>query len=105
MPTRAAAPNVASERRRTAGLDRRHHATLRTIEMAGIGLAIDLTVAAEDIRHLEHWTSHADWPVLARRSALLLRSHLQHRERQMLERTLHCGDGSGGDVDVADRRG
>ncbi len=81
MPARAAAPNMASERRRTANLDRRHHATLRTIEVAGIGLAIGLTVAAEDVRHLERGTSHAVWPALARRSALLLRPHLRRRER------------------------
>jgi hypothetical protein len=52
---------VASERRRTAGLDRSHHATLRTIEVAGIDLAIGRTVAAEDLRHLERGTSHASW--------------------------------------------
>jgi hypothetical protein len=61
VPALLAAPNVASERRRTAGLDRRHHATLATIEVAGIGLAIGFTVAAEDIRHLEVGTSHARW--------------------------------------------
>jgi hypothetical protein len=29
--------------------------------MAGIGLAIGLTVAAEDIRHLEGGATHARW--------------------------------------------
>jgi hypothetical protein len=58
-PALLAAPNVASQRRRAAGLDRPHHATLATIEVAGIGLAIGFTVAAEDIRHLEVGTSHA----------------------------------------------
>jgi len=29
--------------------------------MAGIGLAVGLTVAAEDLRHLEGGTSHARW--------------------------------------------
>jgi hypothetical protein len=59
MATLLAAANVTSERRRTAGLDRGHHATLATIEVAGIGLAVGLAVAAEDIRHLEAGTSQA----------------------------------------------
>jgi hypothetical protein len=61
VPTLAAAPDVASERRRAAGLDRCHDATLATIEVAGIGLAIGFTVAAEDIRYLKGGTSHARW--------------------------------------------
>jgi hypothetical protein len=59
VPALRALSDVPSERRRTAGLDRRHHATLATIEMAGIGLAIGFTVAAEDIRHLKGGASHA----------------------------------------------
>ena len=46
------APDVPSQRRRTAGLDRRHDATLAAIEMAGIGLTISLTMTAEDIYRL-----------------------------------------------------
>jgi hypothetical protein len=42
MPALLAAPNVASERRRAAGLDRGHDAALAAIEVAGIGLAIGL---------------------------------------------------------------
>jgi hypothetical protein len=59
VPTRLALADVASERRRTAGLDRPHHAPLATIEVTGIYLAIGLTVAAEHIRHLERGASHA----------------------------------------------
>jgi hypothetical protein len=61
MPTLLAAPNVATEYCRTAGLDRSHHATLATIEVTGIGLAIGFAMAAEDIGHLKLGTSHARW--------------------------------------------
>src|SRR5262245_60432509 len=61
LPTHAALPNMSSERRRTAGLNRGHHATLATIEVVGIGLAIGLAVATEHIRHLEGRASHARW--------------------------------------------
>jgi hypothetical protein len=61
VPTLLAATYVASERRRTAGLNRCHYAVLATIEVAGIGLAIGLTVAAEHIRHLKDGTSHVRW--------------------------------------------
>src|SRR5262245_10246210 len=59
VPARLALPDVAPERRRTAGLDRPHHAPLATIEVTGIGLAIGLTVAAAHIRHLQRGASHA----------------------------------------------
>src|SRR5262245_27198461 len=61
MPALLAAPNVASERRRAAGLDRAHDAALAAIEVAGIGLAIGLAVAVQDFRHLKGGTSHARW--------------------------------------------
>src|SRR5262249_58610951 len=72
VPARLALPDVSSEYRRTAGSDRSHHATLATIEMAGIGLAIGFTVAAEDIRHLESRASHARWlsPMVSTPAAL-----------------------------------
>jgi hypothetical protein len=41
-----------------AGLDRCHHAQLTTIEVTGIGAAVGLAVAAEDIRHFELWARH-----------------------------------------------
>ena len=59
MPARLALQDMTSQRRRTARLDGGHHAALAAIEMAGIGLAIRFTVAAEDIRHLEGRTPHA----------------------------------------------
>lgn len=61
MPALLAAPNVASERRRAAGLDRGHDATLAAIEVTGIGFTIGRSVAAEDIRHLKGGASHARW--------------------------------------------
>ena len=61
MPTLLAATYVAPENRCAAGLDRCHHPTLATIEVAGVGLAIDLTMAAEDICHLEGRASHVRW--------------------------------------------
>ena len=44
---------MAAERRRAAGLDRRHDATLGAAEMVGVGLPVRRAVAAEDIRHLQ----------------------------------------------------
>ena len=58
MPALLALPDITSQRRRTARLDGCHHAALAAIEMAGIGLAIRFTMAAEDIRHLEGRTPH-----------------------------------------------
>src|SRR5262249_49314794 len=72
MPTLLAATYVAPEDRRAAapppprhrggqGPVPRHTPTLATIEVAGVGLAIGLAVAAEDICHLEGRASHARW--------------------------------------------
>jgi hypothetical protein len=61
VPTLLAATYVAPEDRCAAGLNRCHHPTLATIEVAGIGLAIGLAVVTEDFRHLKGGTSHACW--------------------------------------------
>jgi len=53
VPALATARDVRTQSRRSAGLDRCHHAQLATIEVAGIGLAVGLAVAVENIRHLE----------------------------------------------------
>ena len=45
--------DVTAERRRATNLDRRHDAALGEAYVAGIGRAPRLTVAAEDIRHLQ----------------------------------------------------
>jgi hypothetical protein len=58
MPALLALPDITSQRRRTARLNGCHHAALAAIEVAGIGLAIRFTMAAEDIRHLEGRTPH-----------------------------------------------
>jgi hypothetical protein len=57
----ATARDVPTQCSRSAGLDRCHHAQLATIEVAGIGLAVGLAVAAENIRHLEVRTPHASY--------------------------------------------
>ena len=48
-----AALDMAAERRGSARLDRTHDAALCPAKMTGVGLAISLTVAAEDVRHLQ----------------------------------------------------
>ena len=52
MPTLPAAKYVPPEGRRAARFNRCHDATLATIEVAGIGLAVGFAVAAEDIYRL-----------------------------------------------------
>ena len=44
---------MTAERRSPTKLDRRHDATLHAAEMAIVGKTISLTMAAEDIRHLQ----------------------------------------------------
>jgi len=53
-----AALDMTAKRSRAANLDRRHDATLGEADVAGIGCAPRLTVAAEDVRHLKFWPGH-----------------------------------------------
>ncbi len=53
MPQSSHCFRMPAQRRRPAQLDRAHHATLDPAEMAVMGLAIGIAVAAEDIRHLQ----------------------------------------------------
>ena len=48
-----AARDMPAERCRAAVLDRRHHLELAEADMAGVGLAPRLAMAAEDIRNLQ----------------------------------------------------
>ena len=48
-----AALDMAAERGGAARFDRRHDAALDAAEMTGMGLAVSLAVAAEDVRHLQ----------------------------------------------------
>src|SRR5260370_28492007 len=54
-----AACDMAAERCRAAVLDRRHHLELAEADMAGVGSAPRRAMAAEDIRNLQPWMSHA----------------------------------------------
>ncbi len=45
---------MATEGRGAAGLDRTHDAPLDPPKVLGVRLAIGVTVAAEDLRHLQH---------------------------------------------------
>ena len=47
--------DMAAERGSSTNLDRRHDAALSEAYMAGIGRAPCLTVATEDVRHLQLW--------------------------------------------------
>ena len=53
-----AALDMTAERGRATNLDRRHDAPLGKAYVAGIGRAPRLTVAAEDIRHLQLRLGH-----------------------------------------------
>ena len=53
MSAGLAALDVAAERSRAAYLDRRHDAALGEAYVAGIGRAPPLSMAAENIRHLQ----------------------------------------------------
>jgi hypothetical protein len=53
-----AACDMAAERCRATVLDRRHHLELAEADMAGIGLAPWRSMAAENIRDLQHRTGH-----------------------------------------------
>src|SRR5262249_839738 len=82
-----AARNVASERRRAATLDGRHHLQLPEAHMAAIGLTPSGAVVAENIRNLQSRTEHKrrvllGWLVLV---ALLV---------QLIEWAHHLGDQS-----------
>jgi len=46
--------DMTAQRCRTAGFDGAHDPTLAAAQMAGMGLTVGGTVAAEDIRHLDH---------------------------------------------------
>ena len=51
----AAGFRVAAERRRPARSDGAHDPELSAAEMPGTDLAIDITVAAEHLRHFQDW--------------------------------------------------
>jgi hypothetical protein len=53
-----AALDMTAERSRATNLDRRHDAPLGKADVAGVGRAPRITVAAEDIRHLQLWLGH-----------------------------------------------
>ncbi len=52
-PARCADLGMTAQFRRSAQLDRAHHAALDAPEMAPVGLTISVAVAAEDIRQLQ----------------------------------------------------
>ena len=85
--------DMATERRRPAGRDSAHDATLDAPEMAGMRLSERLTMAAEDIRHLQHrshGTRSAGWHDL---------------QSEPIERARCVADGLGGDPCIARRAG
>ena len=55
-----AALDMAAERRRAADLDRRHDAPLGQADMTLVGGTPGSAEAAENIRHLQLWTRHAE---------------------------------------------
>jgi len=53
MPTLFTSFDMAAERRRTAGLDCRHHLELAEAHMTGVGPTPCIAVIAKDIRDLQ----------------------------------------------------
>ena len=82
---------MAAEPRRAARFDRRHDAALDPAEMAGMGLAIGVTVTAEHVRHLQGGRHD---PGSGRRHDLQL---------QAVERARRLADEPGRDPGVARR--
>src|SRR5204862_540561 len=80
-----AARNVASERRRAAALDGRHHLQLLEADVAAVGLTPSGAVVAENIRNLQSWTGHE-------RRVLLRRLVLLALLGRLIERAHHLGD-------------
>src|SRR5215467_9256599 len=98
-----AARDMAAERCRAAVLDRRHHLELAETDVAGIGLTPCRSLAAENIRDLQHRTGHRRrW--LRRQRVFPLLSGLLARLRQEIERALDARDHTGRDAGVARRR-
>ncbi len=93
-----AARDMAAERCRAAVLDRRHHLELAEADMAGIGLAPRLAMAAEDIRNLQLWSCH---PRRALGGRLVF---LDMQRREAIERAHDLADGIGGNSGIERRR-
>ena len=81
--------DMTAKRCGSAKLDRGHYAAFDAAKMAVMGSAISMTMAAENIRHLQSRAHH---------SRLVRRYHLQ---RQTVERALRPGDRARGHMRVA----
>jgi len=92
-----AARDMATESRRSAVLDRRHHFELAEAHMAGIGPAPCRAVAAEDVRDLQRWTRHKEARVRSAAGPLGLVGDMRQRAHDLPDRL-------GGDARV-ERRG
>src|SRR5713101_9735799 len=109
-----AARDMAAERCRAAVLDRRHHLELAEADMAGVGLAPRLAMAAEDIRNLQLWTCQECRALGGRLSLGLVLSLplgrvfglvlLGPQRRETVERAHDLADRVGGDARVERRR-
>jgi hypothetical protein len=84
----AAGFRVAAERRRPARSDGAHDSDLSAAEMPGMDLAIDITVAAEHLRHFQDWRHDGS----GRRLIL---------QPQPVERALRIADRGVGDLRIA----
>src|SRR5438552_18758228 len=60
-----AARDMAAERRCTTALDRTHHLQLVEAHMPAVVLTPGRTVAAENVRDLQSWSSHGRRPYAA----------------------------------------
>jgi hypothetical protein len=105
-----AARDMPAKRCRAAVLDRRHHLELAEADMAGIGLAPCLAMAAEDIRNLQPWTCQKRRALGGRLGLGLLLGLvldlvlLGPQRSEAVERAHDLTDSVGGDAGVQRRR-
>ena len=107
MSTVLAVLDMATERRRAAALDRRHHLQLVEADVTGIGRTPRRPMVAEDIRDLQLWMGHCRGRLRRRLIFLAVLPSFAGPllcARQVVKRALDGGDHAGGDVGIA-RRG
>ncbi len=96
-----AAHDVTAERRRAAGLDRRHHLELAEAHMSGVGLTPSRAMRPEDVRDLQEGTRHERRASGARFGlGGASRRDLGQVQTEPLQRARHVADRVDGDAGI-----